>query len=47
MRHIADIQTVYCLMTITKNPQSKSESNQNQENQRKIKDALGDVTAAL
>jgi hypothetical protein len=43
MRHIADIQTVYCLMTITKNPQSKSESNQNQENQRKIKDALGDV----
>jgi hypothetical protein len=43
MRHIADIQTVYCLMTITKNPQIQTEIYQNQEKTRKTKDALGDV----
>jgi hypothetical protein len=41
MQYIADIQTVYCLMTITKNPQNKSETVQNKENQRKNKEALG------
>jgi hypothetical protein len=43
MRHIADLQTAYCSMTITKNPQIQSEIYQNQEKQRKNKDAHGDV----
>jgi hypothetical protein len=35
------LNTVYCLMTITKNLQIQTEIVQNQENQRKTKEALG------
>jgi hypothetical protein len=43
MRPIAVMQTVYCLMTITKNPHMRTEIYQNQENHQKTKNAHGDV----
>jgi len=43
MQHIADIQTVYCLMTFNKNPQIQTEIYQYQEKTRKTQRALGDV----
>ena len=43
MRHSADIQTVYCLMTITKNPQMQLENYQNKEKTKRTRRALGGV----